>query len=167
MTDITPILRALRPGVDFSNPDNTLAHVAWAAGVTPPSQLEFDLAVAKGAKGAALAATYAAKMDAGVAFQGNAYDIDEVSQLRIAARALYARACIDGSAQWDASVGSWVTKGNTRATLSAQEFWSMAVAAQAAVSVNVLNARALKDAITAAASLEAVAAINVSEGWAS
>lgn len=40
------ILQSLRPRVNYSNPDGTLANVKWDAGVSAPTQQEFDAAVA-------------------------------------------------------------------------------------------------------------------------
>lgn len=51
MASITPALVNLRPGVNFSNPDNVLAKVRWEAplpeGFTPPTQQELDAEIAR------------------------------------------------------------------------------------------------------------------------
>lgn len=36
------VLQKLRPGAEYRNTDGTLAGVAWADGVTPPTQAEYD-----------------------------------------------------------------------------------------------------------------------------
>lgn len=57
MTDFHKALLALRPGINFSNLDNTLAGVRWDAPLpddfTPPTQAEVDAELAKLAAAAA------------------------------------------------------------------------------------------------------------------
>ena len=122
------------------------------------------LGVAKRDKAAAIAAAYAAAIGAGLAHSGALYQIDAASQQRIAARALLARACIDGAEVWPVSFG-WIATDNSRPTFTAAEFWAFAVAAQNRVTVLTLNARALKDEITAARTVADVEAIDASSGW--
>ncbi len=51
MTDITPALINLCPGVNFSNPDNVLENVRWdpplPPGFEPPTQAELDAELAR------------------------------------------------------------------------------------------------------------------------
>lgn len=136
-------------------------------GDRPATELELAtiaLGAAKRQKAGAIAAAYAAAIGAGLVHGGALYQIDAASQQRIAARALLARACLDGAETWPESFG-WIAADNSRPTFTAAEFWAFAVAAQNRVTVLTLNARALKDELTAAASLEAVAAIDTSSGW--
>lgn len=40
-------LQALRPGISYRNPTGMLANVEWPAGVSAPTQQEFDAAIAR------------------------------------------------------------------------------------------------------------------------
>lgn len=131
---------------------------------TAPELVALALAAAKRAKAAAISNAYASAIGAGLVHGGALYQIDAASQQRIAARALLARACLDGAETWPQGFG-WIAADNSRPTFTAAEFWAFAVAAQNRVTVLTLNARALKDALAAAATLEAVAAIDTSSGW--
>jgi len=137
------------------------------AGYRAATELELvalALAAAKRDKAAAISNAYASALGAGLAHNGTLYQIDAASQQRIAARALLARACIDGAEDWPDGFG-WIAADNSRPPFTAAGFWAFAVAAQNRVTALTLNARALKDALGAAASLEAVAAIDTSSGW--
>jgi hypothetical protein len=148
-----------RPGADFANTDGTLAGIRWdTPGVVPPTQQEFDLAAAQLAKLAAIDAAAASTLVAGVVWNQVAFQIDATSQQRIAARALYARSCIDGHDTWDATAAAWIAADNSAVPFTAADFWSFAKAAQAAVTAIVRNARALKNAVAAAQTADAVAA---------
>jgi Domain of unknown function (DUF4376) len=161
------VLQALRPGADFSNPDNTLQSVRWdTPGVVPPTQQEFDLAVARFDKLAAIDAAAASALAAGVAWNQLTFQIDGTSQQHIAARALYARSCIDGHDTWDATAADWIAANNSMVPFTAADFWSFAKAAQAAVTTIVRNARVLKDTVAAAQAADAVSAIDTTQGWA-
>jgi len=119
---------------------------------------------AKRAKAAEISKTYAAAIGAGLMHGGALYQIDAASQQRIAARALLARACIDGAEAWPVSFG-WIAADNSRPTFTAAEFWAFAVAAQNRVTAITLNARDIKDEITAARTVAEVDAIDASIGW--
>lgn len=48
MSDLTQAIIALRPGVNFSNTDRTLAGIRWdTPGVEPPTQAEVDAEIAR------------------------------------------------------------------------------------------------------------------------
>lgn len=115
-------------------------------------------------KAAEISNAYAAAIGAGLVQGGALYQIDAASQQRIAARALLARACLDNAETWPQGFG-WIAADNSRPTFTAAGFWAFAVAAQNRVTALTLNARVLKDALAAAATLEAVAAIDTSAGW--
>jgi hypothetical protein len=167
MAAFDAVLETLRPGADFSNPDNTLQSVRWdTPGVVPPTQQEFDLAAAQLAKLAAIDAAVASALAAGVVWNQVTFQIDATSQQHIAARALYARSCIDGHDTWDATAADWIAANNSTVPFTAADFWSFAKAAQAAVTTIVRNARALNDAVAAAQTADAVAAIDTTKGWA-
>jgi len=123
-----------------------------------------NLARAKIAKAGAIAAAYASAIGAGLVHGGALYQIDAASQQRIAARALLARACLDNAEVWPQGFG-WIAADNSRPTFTAAEFWAFAVAAQNRVTALTLNARDLKNAITAARTAPDVEAIDASIGW--
>ena len=140
-----------RPGDRAATESETAAH---------------DLACAKAAKSLAIAAAYSAAIANGLAFGGNLYQIDAASQNRIAARAIIARACLDGADEWPEGYG-WIAADNSRPTFTAAAFWSFAKAAQDRVTFVTLRARALKDALAATNSVAAVQAIDHTAGWGS
>ena len=125
---------------------------------------ELTIIDAKQAKAGAIAAAYAAAIGAGLVHGGALYQIDAASQQRIAARALLARACLDGAETWPQGFG-WSAADNSRPTFTAAEFWAFAVAAQNRVTALTHNARDLKDVITAARTVAEVEAIDASSGW--
>lgn len=131
---------------------------------TAPELAGIALGNAKREKARAIAVAYAAAIGAGLVHGGALYQIDAASQQRIAARALLARACLDGAETWPQGFG-WIAADNSRPTFTAAEFWAFAVAAQNRVTVLTLNARALKDEITAARTVAEVEAIDASSGW--
>ncbi len=134
---------------------------APTAPAVPP---EIALAEARARVLGEIAAATGAALAAGLALGGAIYQIDEVSQGRILARALFARACLDGHDVWPTDYG-WIAADNTRPTFTAEQFWDFANQAQARVTAITLNARALKDAALAAADLAALGAIDVGSGW--
>lgn len=120
------------------------------------------------AKLAAIASELGSHMAAGVDFNGKRFAVDDKSVGRIVSRAVFARACIDGAEVWSDDVAGWIANDNTRPTFTAGEFWEFAKAAQLYVTACTLHARALKDAVLAAAGagdLEALAAIDPTTGW--
>jgi hypothetical protein len=133
MTTFDQILQSLRPGMGYSNVNGTLPGVRWDVGVSAPTQQEFDLAVARFDKLAAIDAAAASALAAGVAWNQLTFQIDGTSQQHIAARALYARSCIDGHDTWDATAADWIAANNSMVPFTAADFWSFAKAAQAAV----------------------------------
>lgn len=138
------------------------AYRAWLA---EGNSLEpADSAEARTAKAQEIAACYRGAIEEGVTFGAATYQIDDLSQQRIAARAIFARACLDGDAIWPPSFG-WIAADNSRPTFTAQQFWEFSLAASARVSGIVLHARALKSALAEAASAEEIAAIDATAGW--
>jgi hypothetical protein len=132
---------------------------------TAPELALIAIDKAKREKAGAIAAAYAAAIGAGLLHGGALYQIDAASQQRIAARALLARACIDGAEVWPVSFG-WIATDNSRPTFTAAGFWAFAMAAQNRVTALTLNARDIKDEITAARTVAEVEAIDASSGWA-
>lgn len=147
-------------GLNFYSGDRRPADRA----ATAPELAAIAIGKAKREKANAIAAAYAAAIGAGLAHGGALYQIDTASQQRIAARALLARACLDNAETWPESFG-WIAADNSRPSFTAAEFWAFALAAQDRVTVLTLNARALKDTLGAASTLEAVAAIDIGTGW--
>jgi hypothetical protein len=166
---VTPARPAWQP------PQGTTLHEAgmpievgwqWNDGDPAPLPKDAGLALteAKARALAEVAAAHDAAINAGLDFEGKNYQIDTVSQGRILARALFARACLDGAGEWPEDFG-WIATDNTRPTFTAEQFWAFANDAQMRVTEITLNARALKDAVLAAADLEAVEAIDPYSGW--
>lgn len=131
---------------------------------TAPELAAITIGKAKREKAAEISNAYASAIGAGLVHGGALYQIDAASQQRIAARALLARACLDGAETWPEGFG-WIAADNSRPTFTAAGFWAFAVAAQNRVTALTLIARALKDSLATAASLEAVAAIDTAAGW--
>lgn len=102
----------------------------------------------------AIGTQLATRLKLGVTYGGKAYQLDDVSQSRIQARALFARSCLDGNETWPEDFG-WIASDNTRPTFTAQQFWDFAKAAQDRVTALVLHARVLKDDPQ----------LNPAEGW--
>lgn len=136
----------------------------WNDGAPAPVVVELSLGEAKSAALQAIASSYAAALRAGVTFSGKPYQIDEQSQGRILARAVVARACLDGNGEWPDDYG-WIAMDNSRPIFTAAEFWQFANDAQGRVTAITLNARSLKDAVLAAADIEALEAVDVQGGW--
>lgn len=123
-----------------------------------------DSAEARAAKALEIAVCYRRAIEEGVVFGETTYQIDDLSQQRIAARAIFARACLDGDATWSSSFG-WIAADNSRPSFTAQQFWEFSLAASARVSAIVLNARALKSKLAATTTSEQIAAIDATAGW--
>jgi hypothetical protein len=134
----------------------------WNDGAPAPVPLPPDVALRQ-AKERALgevASAVEAATNAGLKFNGKMFQIDPVSQNRIMALALFARACLDGGETWPADSG-WIATDNTRPLFTAQQFWDFAVEAMARVAEITLTARARKDAVIAAKDIDAVNAVDL------
>jgi hypothetical protein len=111
--------------------------------------------------GAATAATVA-----GFSWNGATYQIDPLSRQNIAAWgsiALGVAANVPGLTWPPGFV--WVAADNTSIPYTAADFLVFAQAAANRVTALVLNARGLKDAVTAATTAQALAAVDPSKGW--
>lgn len=124
------------------------------------------LAAAKAARLAEVAAELAQRNAAGFAHGGKVFQIDDASQARITALAVKASLVIGGvaGASWPQGF-RFIAADNTGAPFDAAGFVGFADAASNIVIARRLRARALKDAIVAAADATALAAIDVTAGW--
>ncbi len=173
MNALCSALQILRPGVNFADLDGNLAHVRWDEplpdGFTAPTQQEVvaaTLSLAKGAKLNAAGAAFLAASKAGLSHGGKLFQLDESSQQNIAAlstRAGLTAAGVPG-ATWPQGF-AFIASDNTPVPFTAAQFVAFGNAAADRVIALRFAYRALKDSILAAASIEALDAIDVSEGW--
>ena len=146
-----------RPG-DNASPDEVLASVR--------EQIPADFPDPKTAKLAAIGAELERRMVVGFTYQGVVYQLNDASQMRITALALKAQRAVDGApgATWEEGF-AFIAADNTPVPFTAEEFGPFADAAANVVIARRLNARALKDAVLAAANAEDIAAIDIKTGW--
>ncbi len=115
---------------------------------------------------AAVNARYDAIIAAGFAYQGKSYQIDPASQANMAAVGAMALGSVGNptSAPWPAGF-VWIAADNSQVTMTAQQAYAFTYAAGLYVSAAILNLRALKNQILAAASVAAVEAVDLTQGW--
>lgn len=131
-----------------------------------------ELAHAQGRALAALGELYLGKIGAGLVYAvdgGDArpYQIDPASQTLIAGAAADAglvAAGAPGALAWPDGFG-WITADNAIVPMDAAQCFAFGQAVKAYVTGLVLNNRALKTAIGAAADVAAVQAIDLTQGW--
>jgi Domain of unknown function (DUF4376) len=103
---------------------------------------------------------------AGFAWNGTTYQIDDQSRQNIAAWgsiALGVMANVPGLTWPQGFV--WVAADNSRVPFGAADFLTFAMAAANHATALVLNGRGLKDAVAAATTAQALAAVDPSKGW--
>lgn len=151
-------------GILVSDVDTALAFFERYAGSV--EQLEFN----RKAKLANLAATYAAKYDAGFNYTGpdgvkRTFQIDPQSQFNIDVRSNAALGSILAGEDW--FTGSYfIAADNTRMYLpTAQDMRKFALAARSYVSSLILTNRAIKDALKGAQTLSVLNAIDPTSLW--
>lgn len=129
-------------------------------------QFPADFPDRKTAKIAAIGAELERRNAAGFVYEGVTYQLTEASQNRIMALALKAQRVVAGApgATWDDRF-VFIAADNTGVPFTAAEFGPFADTAANAVIARRMNARALKDAVLAAADDAAVAAIDITAGW--
>jgi hypothetical protein len=110
------------------------------------------------------AATAAAA--AGFTWNAAAYRIDTLTQQQISALGSIAMGVVMNvpGLAWPQGF-AWVTLDGTPTPFAAADFLAFAQAAALRVTALVLNARGLKDAVTAATTAQALAAVDPSKGW--
>lgn len=118
------------------------------------------LAFHQGQKRGELDAVFAAKIAAGLSYQGKVFQIDNASRANIAAMATFA---LSGGT-WPKDF-YWIAADNTHLLMTAQDILTFGQAAGTYVSAMVLTNRALKDAIAAAVSVQDVEAIDLAANW--
>lgn len=121
---------------------------------------------------AQVAATLAAQMQyqaliaAGFTWNGTLYQIDPVSVQNLTGMGALATATLTAGsgAVWPAGF-SWIAANNALVAMTAVQLLAFASAVAGYVSGLVMNLRALKTAIAAAADVPAVQGINIAGGW--
>lgn len=134
---------------------------------TAPERAALALAAAKREKAAAIANAYAAAVLRGVSYGGKVLQIRDEDRPNIVA--VFARAMANllavENVDWPEGGHPFRMADNSTVRFSQGDFIAMAVKAADRFTALRMNAGALKDALTAAASLEAVAAIDTTAGW--
>ncbi len=141
---------------------NTYTLAAGALVTTPiPALTASQNAAAKAAIG-----QYNALIATGFTYGGNLFQIDPASQANIAAVGSMALGSITNPASvpWPADF-AWIDAANVNIPMTAPVMYAFAQAVGWYVSFCVLNLRAIKSAILAAATPQAVAAIDVTAGY--
>jgi len=127
-----------------------------------PAMSALQLIDVKAAKVSAIESAYGAAVSAGFTYNATVYQIDDISQQRIAAWGSLAN--VSGMA-WPSNF-VWVAANNTRTPFAtAATFLAFAEAAATRVTAMILNARALKDAVAAAQTVADLTAIDSTKGW--
>lgn len=108
----------------------------------------------------------AAKLAAGITFNGVVYQIDDLSQNKVAALSLKAMASIQSldGVTWP-NPFDYIAKDNSRVAFTALQFLSFADACSNLVIGYRMHARDLKDTVLAATDLASVQAIDPTAGW--
>ncbi len=108
----------------------------------------------------------AGKIAAGWTYDGALYQIDAGAQANIAAMGALAGAVQSNvpGASWPTGF-AWIDAANGSHAMNAAQMFVFAQGAATYVSALILNARALKDAILAATTVNAVQAIDLTAGW--
>lgn len=164
-------LVSLLPGA-FISPDGIhVSDVATAQNflssyVGSAAQLAFN----KSALLDQLAALYLSKFGAGFNYTGpdavkRSFQIDATSQFNIDVQANASLGALLNSEVWD-TTSYFIDANNLHmATPRAQDMRAFALATRSHVSAIILNNRALKDKINAAATMATLAAIDLNSGW--
>lgn len=128
--------------------------------------LAFDLDAAKRARRALVNLELSRRNAAGFTYEDVVYQLDDLSQGRIGNCALTAGFVVQGvgDVAWPEDF-AFVALDNSEVAFTAAQFIAFAAAAFTAVIDRRANARALKNAINAAADAAAVAAIDITTGW--
>lgn len=139
----------------------------WADGApVAPERPAVPLENLKAGKLLEVAGHLAALNAAGFEYNGKTYQLDDASQQRIAALALKAWRAVSGveGATW-AEDFAFIAADNTAVPFTAADFGAFADAAANAVIARRLNARALKNAVLAAASAAELDSVDITAGW--
>lgn len=129
-----------------------------------------ELAFSKNAKLDQLAAIYLDKFGAGFNYTGpdavkRTFQIDPTSQFNIDVQANASLGAVLNGEAWDQTSYFIAADNSHMATPRAQDMRAFALATRAYVSGIILNNRALKDRIGAAADMATLAAIDLNSGW--
>lgn len=129
-----------------------------------------QLAWAKNSAISQLAALYLGKFGAGFNYTGadgvkRTFQIDPTSQFNIDVQANASLGAVLNGEAWDQTSYFIAADNSHMATPRAQDMRAFALATRAYVSTIILNNRALKDRIGAAADMATLAAIDLNSGW--
>lgn len=117
---------------------------------------------AKAARVAEVGAELTRRNNAGFTYEGVVYQLDELSQARIAS--LTVLAMVNGGVSWPEKL-AFFAADNSPIPFTASAFAAFGAAATLVVTKRRLNARALKDAILMAGDQAALEAIDLTLGW--
>jgi hypothetical protein len=106
---------------------------------------------------------YQAALLAGVAWQGNHFEIDDASQQKISSVAVRAGFATLSVVPWPSDF-EFISLDNVHVAFAAADFLAFAVAAFDRAEALFMQRRALKDAVAAAGTIDAVAAVDPSMG---
>lgn len=125
-----------------------------------------DLDALRAAKRRAIEVAWIAAVDAGMAWSGKVLQIDDAGRQNIGNMALLASLVVQNVAgmEWPDGM-AWRMADNSWLPISAGEMLTMASAVADRYRALRLNVAALKDALAAASTLEAIAAVDPSAGW--
>lgn len=128
--------------------------------------IALQLSDAKAAKLLEIGNALAAKLVAGITFNGVVYQIDDLSQNKVAALGLKAALSIQNvdSVTWP-NPFDYIAKDNSRVAFTALQFVSFADACANLVIGYRMHARDLKDAALAATDQTTLAAVDPTAGW--
>jgi hypothetical protein len=149
------------------NADGDLYQGDCAAGdraATDEEVVANTFARGKSEKLAAIEVAYQAALLAGVAWEGNRFEIDDASQQKISAVAVRAGFAALSIVQWSADF-EFISLDNVHVPFTAAAFLTFAVAAFDRAETLFMQRRALKDAVAAAVTTQDLAAVDPSSGW--
>lgn len=147
----------------FTDGDPKIAQMRLDAYPGSATELQFH----RDQKLAALIEIVVTKFDAGRAYNGKVWQIDEVSQGRLTAVGTLAGFAnvFPSSVAWPDGGYPWIAADNTQARFSPAEMFAFAQNVAGYIAGLVLTSRAFKDSIAAAPDVKTVAAINITQGW--
>lgn len=148
------------------------AEIGWAWQEGRPIKPEMDLSLAKIRKNLLVSRRRDHLIEQGMTFAGLRYQTRSTDRDNIAGASVAALGAMTSGAQTEdyrwhggASDFVWIAEDNSAVPMDAQTMFAFGRAAMAQKSALIFHARALKDAVAAAATKEALAAIDINSGW--
>lgn len=160
----TSVVREWPDGRQESYSVEAPEYLAWLATGNTPDPV--DLVSAKAAKIAEIETAFAAAVEAGMPHADKVLQIDDASRQNIAAvatRAIGVVQAIDGMT-WPPGF-AWRMADNSWLPIEPAEFLAMAQQAADFYTAFIVHRAGLKDAVTGAASVAALNAIDAAAGW--